>query len=105
MIPPPPRSTLFPYTTLFRSEHFVAPTANRAADELFVDVRAVDVRGVKEIDAQLERAMDRGGGLRVVASAVKLRHAHAAQSESGNERSILAKTAFLHEILPNEDSL
>ena len=86
-------------------EHFVAPTANGAANELFVDVRAVDVRGVKEIDAQLERAMDRGNGFRVVPSAVKLRHAHATQPEGGYERSILAKTAFLHEILPNEDSL
>src|SRR5438874_10553733 len=33
MLPPPPRSTLFPYTTLFRSEasiHRVAPAMNDA---------------------------------------------------------------------------
>src|SRR3712207_8122698 len=31
MIRRPPRSTLFPYTTLFRSEPVVAPVAGRAA--------------------------------------------------------------------------
>src|SRR5690554_7370319 len=29
MIPRPPRSTLFPYTTLFRSRHFLAPLSIR----------------------------------------------------------------------------
>src|SRR5438445_6583778 len=29
MIPPPPRSTLFPYTTLFRSVRFIEPAGIR----------------------------------------------------------------------------
>src|SRR5205809_5551341 len=31
MIPPPPRSTLFPYTTLFRSTHIQEASKHRAA--------------------------------------------------------------------------
>src|SRR5437773_4446116 len=34
MIPPPPRSTLFPYTTLFRSVHHRAPPPARRGDPL-----------------------------------------------------------------------
>src|SRR5690242_21449689 len=30
--PPPPRSTLFPYTTLFRSRHVAAQAADRALE-------------------------------------------------------------------------
>src|SRR5438034_3510140 len=42
MIPPPPRSTLFPYTTLFRSEH--AATNMRTPPVITVDVvlRTID---------------------------------------------------------------
>ena len=54
--------------------------ANRAADELLVLERPVHVGGVEEVDAELERAVDRGDRLGVVASAVELAHAHAAES-------------------------
>src|SRR5205809_2195617 len=36
MLPLPPRSTLFPYTTLFRSKT-ESPAATRAADDLALD--------------------------------------------------------------------
>src|SRR5690625_6450110 len=32
MLPPPPRSTLFPYTTLFRSRKYAAALAGKIAD-------------------------------------------------------------------------
>src|SRR5947209_17028483 len=35
MIPRPPRSTLFPYTTLFRSEHVKVVLTGDGGDELF----------------------------------------------------------------------
>src|SRR3712207_8040362 len=44
MILRPPRSTLFPYTTLFRSEHV------RADDGLRLEDRPVDVRLGGEVD-------------------------------------------------------
>src|SRR3712207_8304587 len=79
MIRRPPRSTLFPYTTLFRSHvlraavdvhaaavvarqrelggqlHLVAPSGDRLADQLLVVPVAVDVGGVEEGHAEVER--------------------------------------------------
>src|SRR3712207_8169089 len=59
MIRRPPRSTLFPYTTLFRSctplvaelggeDDLVAPAGYCLADEFLVGERTVHVRGVEE---------------------------------------------------------
>src|SRR2546422_7898278 len=68
MIRRPPRSTLFPYTTLFRSEHRVvlgpqvrgALDRHRAAD---VDVGGLDLApGEAEVAEQVEaRIVDLGG--------------------------------------------
>ena len=44
---------------LRRQHDLVATTGDRAADELLVRARAVHVGGVEEVDAELERAMDR----------------------------------------------
>src|SRR5436305_9639117 len=44
MIPPPPRSTLFPYTTLFRSDHVEARAAGPGAVSANPSVRS-DFRG------------------------------------------------------------
>src|SRR2546430_13693045 len=41
MIRRPPRSTLFPYTTLFRSEHPAAPTQRRHDGKALVDAEHV----------------------------------------------------------------
>src|SRR3712207_8708246 len=43
MIRRPPRSTLFPYTTLFRSE--ATPAAERRAEEMGVDLSRVEGTG------------------------------------------------------------
>src|SRR3989442_11929416 len=45
MIRRPPRSTLFPYTTLFRSLHGVAAHRLEAEDALIEGARAVQVEG------------------------------------------------------------
>jgi hypothetical protein len=61
----------------FRGEHdFVAAAFDGAADQLFVLMRAVDVSGVEEEDAEVERAVNGGDGFGVVESGVELRHAH-----------------------------
>src|SRR3712207_8213485 len=44
MIRPPPRSTLFPYTTLFRSPVIQGSTPNREREKLFDAFRAGEVR-------------------------------------------------------------
>ena len=47
-------------------DDLVAAIADRPADELLVRERAVDVGGVEEVDAELERAMDRRDRLGLV---------------------------------------
>src|SRR3984885_13810816 len=65
--------------TEFRGEDdFVALAVDGVSDELFVGVRSVGVGSVEEIDAEFESAVNRGNGFGVVASGIKLGHAHAA---------------------------
>src|SRR3712207_9576897 len=69
MIRRPPRSTLFPYTTLFRSEGGICPDAREAIGQQF------DVRIARRCDAKLlaqlvldvvpELVRDDGGGSEV----------------------------------------
>ena len=81
---------------LGRQHDLVAAAGDRAADELLVGVRAVDVGGVEEGHAEVERAVDRGDRLGVVAAAVELGHAHAAEAEGGDGRALEAQGACLH---------
>src|SRR2546430_6856204 len=69
MIRPPPRSTLFPYTTLFRSEQQAVPGARAARDpqrRVDGDVVALDrprpgtVSGVRRVDDPIHDALHRG---------------------------------------------
>ena len=82
-----------------RGQHdLVAAVGDGAADELLVGVGAVDVGGVEEGDAELEGAVDGGDRLVVVARAVELGHAHAAEAEGGDGRALEAQGACLHAI-------
>ena len=66
----------------------------RAPDQLLVGVRAVDVGRVEQGDAEVERAVDGGDRLVVVARAVELRHAHAAEADGGDRQALAAESAF-----------
>ena len=66
---------------LRREHHALAAIADRAADQLFVGERTVHVGRVEQVDAEVERAVDRGDRLGLVGGAVELAHAHAAQAE------------------------
>jgi hypothetical protein len=80
-----------------RREHdLIAAIGDRAPDEALVGVRAVDVGGVEEVDAELERAVDDGDRLVVVVRAIELGHAHAAEAEGGNRGAGAAQGACLH---------
>src|SRR5207247_11008743 len=72
---PPLAPAFFPYTTLFRSQ-------------LLVGERAVDVGRIEEVDAELERAMDGGDGLGVIAAAVEVGHAHAAEPHGRHDEAV-----------------
>ena len=69
---------------LGREHDAVAPAADRAADQLLVRERPVHVGRVEEGHAELERAVDRRDRFGVVAGAVELGHAHAAEAEGGD---------------------
>ena len=68
----------------------------RVADQHFVVAHAVEIAGVDEGDAGLERRMDGGDGFGVFRRSVNARHAHAAESEGGDERAVTAEFYLLH---------
>ncbi len=72
--------------------------AQRLADQLFVVADAIDVGGIEEIDPELDRALQRGGGFVVVARTVELRHPHASESEFRYFESLPAELSFLHDV-------
>src|SRR6266480_7571730 len=63
MIRRPPRSTLFPYTTLFRSDHLTSLRCDAPADHVLLDsatqanLELVESRGAR--DASLLSVLDR----------------------------------------------
>src|SRR5260370_26699519 len=60
MIRRPPRSTLFPYTTLFRSRDIAGKTRRRMAAEQIADLVAGDAK-LKKIKVELKTAvLERG---------------------------------------------
>ena len=56
----------------------------RLADEELVVAHAVEVAGVDERDAGVERGVDGRDRLRAVGGAVEVRHAHGAEAEGGD---------------------
>ena len=66
---------------LGRDNVLVAVALDRLADQLLVGQRPVQLRGVQEVDPELQRALDRGDRLALVGRAVEGRHAHAAEPE------------------------
>jgi hypothetical protein len=63
------------------------------ADDLFPQ-RLV---GIEKVGAELDSAVNGGDYLPLVARAVKLRHAHAAQAQSGNREAAASKLTSLHD--------
>src|SRR5205809_2894211 len=51
----PPRSTLFPYTTLFRSGEILRGLAQVRAEEVVVRRRVVELHGVADLDRKSTR--------------------------------------------------
>src|SRR5215211_7692858 len=81
---------------LGRDDDAVAAAGDRAADEPLVRVRAVHVGGVEEGYAELQRPLDRRDRLAVVARAVEVGHAHAAESLAGDGQALAAELDGLH---------
>jgi hypothetical protein len=94
-----------PDAELGGQHHLVAAVLDGPADELLVVPAAVHVGGVEEVDAEVEGAVDDRDGLLLVALAVELGHAHAAEPESRHLRPVLAQSALVHFSSPPVTSL
>ena len=79
--------------------HLVAAALDGTADEFLVDVRAVDLGGVDEGDAEIESAMDGANRFVVVGSGagVAVGHAHGSQPDARDFE--VAELRVLHECL------
>src|SRR6266404_4977862 len=77
-------------------DHLVAMSFDSAPEQLFVRVRPVDVGRVEERNAELERALNGGERFFIVASAIKVGHAHATESDCGNDWTAAAEFALFH---------
>ena len=56
----------------------------RFADQHLIVAHAVEIAGVEQGDAGIERGVDGGDALAAVGGAVKIRHAHAAEADGGD---------------------
>ena len=67
-----------------------------AADQFLVGVRTINVGGIEKRDSEVERASNGGEGFLFVAVAIKIGHAHAAESDRGNKRAASTKFSLFH---------
>jgi hypothetical protein len=72
-------------------DDLVAVPGDRPPDELLVRERPVHVGGVEEGHAEVQRAVDRRDRLAVVARAIELGHAHAAQALPRDGQALAAE--------------
>ncbi len=83
-----------------RGQHdLAAAVPDCLAHENLVLAYAVHVGSIQKIDSQLQREVNRGDGLSLIAGAVELAHAHAAQAHGRNGQSLSAKMSLFHNIL------
>jgi hypothetical protein len=57
---------------------------------------AVEIAGIEERNAGIERGVDRGDALAAVGWAIKVGHAHAAKSDGRDFRAVGAELSILH---------
>jgi len=89
------RAVFAAHVAELRGQHdLVAPVADGATDQLLVRERAVHIRRVEKVAAEVEGAMNRSDRLRVIVRAVELRHPHAAEADGGNRKRV-AESSFL----------
>ena len=77
-------------------DHLVATALDRPAHQTLVLAAAVHVGGVEEVQPQVEGAVDGGDGFPVIAGAVELRHAHAAEAQRGDRRAVPSEFSLFH---------
>jgi hypothetical protein len=76
------------------------PALQGPTDEQLVVAHAVEVAGVEQGDAGVERGVDGGDALRLVGRTVDAGHPHAAEAEGGDVRPAGAELPSAHGELP-----
>jgi len=77
-------------------ENPITASGDRFTHQFLIDVRTIHVGGIDQGDPLIQRRVQRGDGLPVVAATVEITHAHAAQPQGGDLRAVPAQTSFLH---------
>src|SRR5215471_18988371 len=85
---------------LRREDSLAAAGLERAPQQLLVVSPAVHVRGVDEIDSEVERAMHDVDRLRVIALPVRAGHGHAPEPDGRDLELAVPQLAILHGCLP-----
>ncbi len=84
-------------TEFHADDHLLARRPfERLGDQHLVVAHAVEIAGVDERDAGVERGPDGGDALVPIRRAIQARHAHTAEAEGGDGRSVGAEAAILH---------
>src|SRR6202034_1034401 len=88
----------------FRGQYdLVAAAPDCPPDQLFVASDPVHVGRIEKRKAALDRAMDGGDRLVVVATGVEFRHPHASQTEGRNREAGTSEFALFHDLLRRLD--
>ena len=74
----------------------IAERQERFADHLFIGERTIRFRGVKKIDAALDRLAYEGDHFRPIPKQSRLAVTHASKGEGRNFKSAAAELALLH---------
>src|ERR1017187_4150710 len=86
-----------PYIAEFGcEENFRAAVFDCLTDKAFVLAAAVHIGGIGKGEPQVEGPVDGGNGFRIVLRTVELGHAHTAEAESSNLRTVFAEHSCLH---------
>ncbi len=83
--------------------HFVARDIfQRLAHQHLIVTHGVEIAGVEQRDAGIERGVNRGDALAAIGGAIDLRHAHAAEAEGGDVGAGRTEFALFHDGSPRK---
>src|SRR5699024_1098849 len=83
-------------TELGGDEGTLATPGQRLAEQAFVAAAAIDVSAVEQVDAVLQRMVNDADRLGIIAGAIELAHAHAAQPDGRYLWAARAQSSLLH---------
>src|SRR5882757_3846641 len=86
---------LYGEAELGRDHHLIPMSLERTAKQFLVGEGAINLGGIKEGHAELDRPVYRRHRFRIVEAAIRLAHAHAAEAKSGDFEALGSKHTAL----------